>query len=157
MPLTFDFPLEKLKTYQGINPRPADFDAFWDQRLAEMHALDPQVSLTPAEFQVPFAECFDMRFTGVGGARVYAKLLQPVNAPSPHPAVVHVSRLQRRFRRLDRQAGLRRQRVHRRRPRLPGTGRALRGRRRGHGQHPSRAHYPRPRRRAERRPGKAAL
>jgi cephalosporin-C deacetylase len=88
MPLTFDFPLVKLKTYQGINPRPADFDAFWDQRLDEMHALDPQVSLTPADFQVPFAECFDMRFTGVGGARVYAKLLQPKNAPSPRPAVV---------------------------------------------------------------------
>jgi cephalosporin-C deacetylase len=88
MPLTFDFPLEKLKTYQGINPRPADLDVFWDARLAEMHALDPRVSLTPAAFQTPFADCFDLRFTGVGGARVYAKLLQPKHAPAPHPAVV---------------------------------------------------------------------
>ena len=30
MPLTFDFPLEKLKTYQGTNPSPADFDAYWE-------------------------------------------------------------------------------------------------------------------------------
>jgi cephalosporin-C deacetylase len=88
MPLTFDFPLERLKTYEGINPRPDDFDAFWDASLAEMHAIDPQVTLTPAEFQTPFAECFDMRFTGVGGARVYAKLLRPKACTSPHPAVL---------------------------------------------------------------------
>jgi len=88
MPLTFDFPLERLRTYQGINPRPADFEAYWDKALAEMHALDPQVTLTPAEFQAPFAECFDMHFTGVGGARVYAKLLRPKSAPKPHPAVL---------------------------------------------------------------------
>lgn len=88
MPLTFDFPLERLRTYQGINPRPADFDAYWDAALAEMHALDPQVSLEPADFQAPNAECFHLRFTGVGGARIYAKLLRPKKAPKRHPAVV---------------------------------------------------------------------
>jgi cephalosporin-C deacetylase len=88
MPLNFDFKLDKLETYQGTNPRPADFDVFWDARLAEMHALDPQLSLTPAEFQVPCADCYDLRFTGIGGARVYAKLLHPKNAATPHPAVV---------------------------------------------------------------------
>jgi len=88
MPLTFDFPFEQLKTYQGINPRPADFDTFWDKSLAEMRAMDAQVELAPAEFQAPFAECFHLYFTGVGGARVHAKLLRPKNAPKPHPAVV---------------------------------------------------------------------
>lgn len=88
MPLTFDFPLAELKTYQGINPRPADFDAYWDAGLAEMRALDPQVTLTPAAFQAPFAECYDMTFTGVGGARLYAKLLKPQAAPAPRPAVL---------------------------------------------------------------------
>jgi len=84
----FDFPLEKLKTYLGINPRPADFDAYWDSALAEMRVLDPQVELVPAAFQSPFADCFDMYFTGVGDARVYAKLLKPKNAPEPHPALL---------------------------------------------------------------------
>jgi cephalosporin-C deacetylase len=88
MPLTFDFPLDQLKTYQGINPRPADFDAFWDMGLAEMRALDARVELVPAEFQAPFAECFHLYFTGIGGARVHAKFLRPKNAPKPHPAVV---------------------------------------------------------------------
>ena len=88
MPLTFDFPLEKLYTYQGLNPKPADLDAYWDKALAEMRALDAQVELVPAEFQVPFAECFHMYFTGVGGARVHAKLVRPKNAKTPHPAVL---------------------------------------------------------------------
>jgi len=88
MPLTFDFPLEKLQTYMGINPRPVDFDAYWDAALAEMRALDPQVTLTPAAFQASYAECFDMTFTGVGGARIYAKVLKPKKASAPHPAIL---------------------------------------------------------------------
>jgi cephalosporin-C deacetylase len=88
MPLSFDFPFEQIKTYLGKNPRPADFDVYWERALAEMRALDPQVELVPAEFQAPFAECFHMYFTGVGGARVHAKLLKPKNAQKSHPAVL---------------------------------------------------------------------
>ncbi|HUT01570.1 MAG TPA: alpha/beta fold hydrolase [Phycisphaerae bacterium] len=88
MPLTFDLSLGELKTYEGRNPRPADFDAFWDAGLAEMRALDGDVELRPADFQVPFADCSDLYFTGVGGARIHAKLVQPKDADAPHPAVV---------------------------------------------------------------------
>lgn len=88
MPLTFDFSLDKLQTYSGINPRPADFEEYWDRALAEMRALDPRVELVPASFQSPNAECFHMYFTGVGGARVHAKLLRPKKASGTHPAVV---------------------------------------------------------------------
>lgn len=88
MPLTFDFPLEKLKTYQGINPRPADFDEFWDKGLAEMRSVAAEVELVPAKFQTPGAECFHLYFTGVGGARVHAKLLRPKSSASPQPAVL---------------------------------------------------------------------
>ena len=88
MPLMFDMPLEKLKEYRGTNPRPEDFDAFWDARLAEMHALDGEVEIAPAEFQAPFARCSDLYFTGVGGARVHAKLLEPAKADGKHGAVV---------------------------------------------------------------------
>ncbi|MBN1675699.1 MAG: acetylxylan esterase [Kiritimatiellae bacterium] len=88
MPLMFDMPLEKLKTYQGTNPRPADFDAYWAAALAEMRAVDAQVEEVPAAFATPFAECADLYFTGVGGARVHAKLLRPKAAPAPHPALL---------------------------------------------------------------------
>ena len=88
MPLNFDFPLEELITYQGINPRPADFDDFWERSLAEMKAVDPQIELIPAAFQVDFADCFHLYFTGVGGARIHAKLIRPKHANVPHPAVL---------------------------------------------------------------------
>ena len=88
MPLSFDMPLEELATYQGRNPRPADFDSFWDQSLAELAALDPQVELTPAEFESAVADCFHLYFTGTGEARVHAKLLRPKASQGPHPAVL---------------------------------------------------------------------
>lgn len=72
-----DFPLEKLQTYTGINPRPDDFDAYWDRALAELRAVEPAIELRPAAFQAPQAECSQLFFTGVGGARIHAKLLRP--------------------------------------------------------------------------------
>jgi cephalosporin-C deacetylase len=87
MPLV-DMPLELLVKYEGKNPRPADFDSYWERALAEMKAIDPQVELIPSEFQVPFAECFDLYFTGVRGARIHAKYVRPKNVQRKHPAVV---------------------------------------------------------------------
>ena len=88
MPLTFDFPFDQLKTYTGINPRPHDFDEFWERGLNEMRSLIPEIELIPAEFQTPGCECFHLYFTGVGGARVHAKLLRPLKADKPHPAIL---------------------------------------------------------------------
>jgi len=88
MPLTFDFPLEELKTYQGCNPRPSDYDKFWDKSLEEMHTTEPFIEMIPAKFQASGAECFHLYFTGVGGARVHAKLLRPKKSTKPHPAVL---------------------------------------------------------------------
>ncbi len=88
MPL-IDMPIEQLLTYKGINPRPDDFDAYWERALAEMRSIDPQVELVPSKFQTPQAECFDLYFTGVGGARVHAKYARPRNAAEPHPAVLN--------------------------------------------------------------------
>jgi cephalosporin-C deacetylase len=88
MPLMFDLPLEKLYAYQGSSPRPDDVDTFWDRGLAEMNRLDPKVELVPAKFQASFAECFHMYFTGVGGARVHAKLLRPKAQQGTGPAVL---------------------------------------------------------------------
>jgi cephalosporin-C deacetylase len=88
MPLTFDLPREELETYNGRNPRPADFDQFWQDGLAEMQAIEPQVELIPAEFETAVADCFHLYFTGVGGARVHAKLLRPKHAAAPSPAML---------------------------------------------------------------------
>lgn len=88
MPLAFDMPFDQLKTYQGSNPRPADFDQFWDNSLAELAEVDPEPELIPADFQTNFAECFDLYYKGIDGARIHAKLLRPRNVKEPHPAVL---------------------------------------------------------------------
>lgn len=80
-------PLERLYEYQGRNPKPDDFDVFWDRSLAEMHALDAKVDLAPHPFPADAVECFHLRFTGVGGSRVYAKYLRPKGKKSC-PAVL---------------------------------------------------------------------
>jgi cephalosporin-C deacetylase len=85
----FEKPLSELWSYQGRNPRPVDFDSYWDSSLAEMAALDPRVELRPnAALPTPSAECFDLWFTGVGGARVHAKYLRPRGASGRGPAVL---------------------------------------------------------------------
>ncbi|NJC97715.1 MAG: acetylxylan esterase [Anaerolineae bacterium] len=88
MPLTFDLPIEQLQTYPGRNPCPSDFDSFWDRSLVEMRSIDPEIELIAAEFTAPNVECFHLYFTGVGGARVHAKLLHPTDTSAPHPAVL---------------------------------------------------------------------
>lgn len=87
MPI-IDMPLEKLYQYEGKNPRPADFDAFWEKSLAEMRAIDPQPTYTPASFQCSCADCYDMTFTSTKGARIYAKLACPKNLDKKAPAVI---------------------------------------------------------------------
>jgi len=88
MPLV-DMPLAKLKEYQGRNPMPADFDAYWDRALQEMRAVEPDVQLVKSEFQTPQAECYDLYFTGVRGARIHAKYLKPTTpTTTPHPAII---------------------------------------------------------------------
>jgi len=84
----FEMPLDELRIYQGTNPRPADFETYWEQALEEMHAQDSQVELLPAEFSAPFAECHHLYFTGVGGARIHAQYLRPRDRDGLCPAVL---------------------------------------------------------------------
>lgn len=83
-----DFPLEKLKTYKGTNPCPIDIDLYWDNALKELDGFPWNINLTPSEFQAPFADCYDLFFTGVGGTRVYAKYMKPKDQTDPNPAII---------------------------------------------------------------------
>lgn len=80
-------PLDRLRTYAGRNPKPDDFDAYWARALAELDATAPRLELTPHQSPARFAECFDLWFTGVGGARIHAQYVRPRSA-GPHPAVL---------------------------------------------------------------------
>lgn len=84
-----DKPLAELETYTGINPKPAGFDDYWSRALAELDATDPAPVLERAETIHPRnAETFDLWFTGVGGARLYAKYVRPRSPVGPCPAVL---------------------------------------------------------------------
>ncbi len=87
MPLV-DMSVEKLYTYGGKNPRPADFDEFWDRSLAEMNAIDPKAEFTPVPFPSGVMECFDLHFTSTKGARIYAKFARPKHFEGKIPAVL---------------------------------------------------------------------
>lgn len=87
MPI-LDMPLEQLKIYEGRNECPEDLDAFWDRGVAEMEGLGTSCELLPADFQVPGAECFDLWFTGVGGARIHGHYVRPRQRKEKLPAVV---------------------------------------------------------------------
>lgn len=81
--------IARLKCYAGRTPRPADFDACWARALDELSQVRPQVELRRAAFQAPFADCYEMYFTGVRQARIHARLLRPKRkAARPGPAVV---------------------------------------------------------------------
>jgi cephalosporin-C deacetylase len=89
VPSNFDMPLDELLTYRGSSPRPDDFDEFWARGLAELADVRADVEITPAEFQTPYARCSHLWFTGTGGARVHAKLLQPVTPAGPAVLAFH--------------------------------------------------------------------
>ncbi len=87
----FEMPLPKLRQYTGISGKPADFDEYWDRALREVGACSLDYELEPADISSGYAECFYMYFTGVGGARICAKLVRPKaqNEPGPGLAVFH--------------------------------------------------------------------
>ena len=76
------------ETYTGLSPRPADFDAYWEEALDELRRTDPQVTLEKSSFQAPNAVCYDLWFTGVRGARIHAKYLRPAEMAGRRPAVL---------------------------------------------------------------------
>jgi cephalosporin-C deacetylase len=83
----FEMPLEELRSYTGRNPKPADFDAYWDRALRELDATEARPELIHHSSPARFAECFDLWFTGVRGARIHAQYVRPRSA-GPHPAVL---------------------------------------------------------------------
>lgn len=78
----------ELEAYAGTNPIPADFDAFWAERVAEADERPLDFETVPAD--VPSfdgCEYLDLWFRGMAGARLYAKYLRPAG-PGPAPLVL---------------------------------------------------------------------
>ncbi len=77
--------INELGAYLGSDPCPPDFDAFWAERMAEADAVPLQWELQPAD-EEPLegpCTCYDLWFSGMGGARLYAKYLRPAVSCPP--------------------------------------------------------------------------
>lgn len=84
-----DKPLADLKHYLGISPLPTDFDEYWARALKELDQTAPKPEIIPSDaIRARAVKVSDLYFTGVGGARVYAKLYQPKEIEKPGPAVL---------------------------------------------------------------------
>ena len=85
---SLDKPIEELLTYQGSSPCPGDIDIFWDKAIKEMKAVERNIEIKGADFQVPNFECYDLYFNGVKNARIHARLVKPQNISVKIPAIV---------------------------------------------------------------------
>ena len=59
------------------------------EKSARIYTIDPKPELKRStELQSRNSEFFDLTFTGIGGARIYAKYARPTKASTPHPAIL---------------------------------------------------------------------
>ena len=76
MPM-LDLSVKEMEVYTGINPKPSDFDQYWKENLDELDYIDANIEIIESDYQVPFAKCYHLYFTGVKGARIHSKLVVP--------------------------------------------------------------------------------
>ncbi len=84
---SLDMKLSELKTYMGSSPKPDDFDQYWKRALSELDKASLAYELIKEDFPLSGVECYHMYFTGVGGAKIHAKLLKPEKISQKAPAV----------------------------------------------------------------------
>ena len=84
----FDMPLEQLKTYLPPRQEPPDFDAFWEQTLAEARDFSLNAVFEPVDYGLRTVETFDVTFDGYGGQPIKGWLLLPRQRSGPLPCVV---------------------------------------------------------------------
>ena len=68
--------LEEIKTYQGRDEVPEDFDTFWNEELKKVSSL-PEYQLEEQDFHIPHVKCYELSFKGTNEGQVYARLVLP--------------------------------------------------------------------------------
>lgn len=88
MPANFDLSLEELNRYSGTNPRPENFDFFWDRTVALVSMFKPVVEWKRADFRSSIADCYDLRFESFDGSSIHVQVLLPKSIAKPVPAII---------------------------------------------------------------------
>ncbi|HEX2907731.1 MAG TPA: alpha/beta fold hydrolase [Phototrophicaceae bacterium] len=84
----FDLPLEQLQAYRPPRQEPADFDAFWQQTLAEARQFPLNAQFEPIDAGLRLVESFDVTFNGFGGQPIKGWFTLPKQRSAPLPCVV---------------------------------------------------------------------
>jgi cephalosporin-C deacetylase len=84
----YDLPLEELRTYQPPRNEPADFDAFWQNTLAEARQYPLNARFEPVDFGLRAIDTCDVTFSGYGGQPVKGWFSLPKGRTGPLPCVV---------------------------------------------------------------------
>lgn len=70
------FILEEVNNYKGRDDIPNDFDDFWNKNIREIK-VPTNYSLVKKDFGITRIDCYELRFPGVSGGSVYAKVVLP--------------------------------------------------------------------------------
>ena len=71
----------------AAEPKPADFDAFWAEKLRQLAQVPVNPVVTPGESDRIAIEWFGVRLNNVGGSHIYGQLAKPAGA-GKYPAVL---------------------------------------------------------------------
>lgn len=86
--MLFDLPLEKLVDYFPSRNEPPDFNAFWENTLAETRLFPLDAKFEPADHRLRLVETYDVTFNSYGGQPIKGWFLLPRNHSSQLPCVV---------------------------------------------------------------------
>jgi cephalosporin-C deacetylase len=84
----FDLPLDQLELYRPARHEPPNFDAFWQQTLAEARRFPLDAVFQPIDAGLRTVQTFDVTFNGYGGQPIKGWFLLPAQREGPLPCVV---------------------------------------------------------------------
>lgn len=84
----FDLPLSQLQTYLPPRTEPPDFDAFWQETLAQTRALPLNAAFERADFGLRAVQTYDVTFNGFGGQPIKGWLILPAQRSGSLPCMV---------------------------------------------------------------------
>lgn len=84
----FDLPLNELQRYLPPREEPDDFDAFWQQTLAETAEFPMNAKFDLVDEGLKTIDAYDVTFAGFGGQPVKGWFLLPRQRAEPLPCVV---------------------------------------------------------------------
>ncbi|MBF6977981.1 acetylxylan esterase [Aerococcaceae bacterium zg-BR22] len=80
--------IEKWKNYNGSNSKPLDFDDFWECNKIEVEELGLDYELKKYELYSNVADAYQLFFSGVDGAKIYAQFVTPKKFEGKIPLIM---------------------------------------------------------------------